>query len=152
MKIGKKSRVGFGEGEKLFQRRALEALPLLVRQAKAGRTIYYSELADELEMPNPRNLNYVLGALGRELELLSSRWGEDKIPPLQCLVVNQQDGTPGEGVGWFVLDKEDFKKRTSAEKKRIVDAMLVGVFEYQFGTQCCNSMISLRCRSPRQLR
>ena len=77
VKIGSRSRVGFGGGEKLFQRRALEALPLLVRQAKASQWIHYSGLASELKMPNPRNLNYVLGALGRELELLSSRW--DKV-------------------------------------------------------------------------
>jgi alkylated DNA nucleotide flippase Atl1 len=47
-------------GEKLYQKRAKTALPYLVRQAKAGQKIYYSDLAKEIGMPNPRNLNYVL--------------------------------------------------------------------------------------------
>jgi len=51
-------------GEKLYQERARAALPLLVRQAQAGAPIFYSDLADELGMPNPRNLNYVLGSIG----------------------------------------------------------------------------------------
>ena len=37
----------------LYQRRAFSALPLLVRQAEAGRTIHYEQLARELGMPNP---------------------------------------------------------------------------------------------------
>jgi hypothetical protein len=47
-------------GNKLFQERACQALPLLVRQAKAEKPICYSDLAEELRMPNPRNLDYVL--------------------------------------------------------------------------------------------
>ena len=38
----------------LYQRRAFSALPLLVRQAQAGRTIHYEQLARELGMPNLR--------------------------------------------------------------------------------------------------
>lgn len=52
------------DGEKLYQERARLTLPYLVRQAKAGQTIYYSDLAEEIDIPNPRNLNYVLGAIG----------------------------------------------------------------------------------------
>lgn len=44
-------------GSKLYQQRAQKALPILVRQAKARQSIYYSQLAQELGMPNPRNLN-----------------------------------------------------------------------------------------------
>jgi len=50
------------EGNKLYQERARRAMPILVRQALAGETIYYQDLADELGMPNPRNLNFVLGS------------------------------------------------------------------------------------------
>jgi hypothetical protein len=50
----------FLSGSKLYQERARKALPLLVRQAKAEQPIYYSALAEYLDMPNPRNLNYVL--------------------------------------------------------------------------------------------
>jgi hypothetical protein len=45
------------DGEKLYQERARLTLPYLVRQAKAGQTIYYSDLAKEINIPNPRNLN-----------------------------------------------------------------------------------------------
>lgn len=130
METGERTRQGFGDGRELFQQRAREALPLLVRQAKAGQTIYYSDLAAEMKMPNARNLNFVLGALGGELEQLSNRWDKGKIPALQCLVINRQDGTPGNGIGWFVRDKGEFKKLSPPEKQRIVDAMLTNVFSY----------------------
>lgn len=130
METGERTSRGFGDGQKLFQQRASEALPLLVRQAKAGETIYYSDLAAEMKMPNARNLNYVLGALGGELEHLSKRWDKGKVPPLQCLVINRQDGTPGNGIGWFVPDKGEFKKLSPPEKRRIVDVMLTNVFDY----------------------
>jgi hypothetical protein len=45
-------------GGKLYQKRAQAALPLLVRQAEARVPVSYGDLADELEMPNPRNLNF----------------------------------------------------------------------------------------------
>jgi len=50
----------FTSGSKLYQQRARRTLPLLVRQAEAGETIPYSALAAELQMPNARNLNFVL--------------------------------------------------------------------------------------------
>jgi len=94
-------------GEKLYQERARAALPVLVRQAKAGKPILYGALAEELKMPNPRNLNYPLGSIGRTIEKISSAW-KLKIPPIQCLVINKRDALPGEGIGWFLLKKEDF--------------------------------------------
>ena len=84
---------GFGDGTKLYQKRARQALPLLVAQAKAENTITYGLLAREMEMPNPRNLNSVLGAIGDELKNLGRIWKE-KIPPINCLVVNKQNRTP----------------------------------------------------------
>jgi hypothetical protein len=57
-------------GDKLYQHRARLALPLLVRQAEAGKPIIYSDLAEELGMPNPRNLNYPLGSIGSTIENL----------------------------------------------------------------------------------
>jgi len=47
-------------GEKLFLQRASTELPYLVRQARAGKPIYYSDLASEIGISNPRNLNYAL--------------------------------------------------------------------------------------------
>lgn len=85
-------------GDKLYQKRAHKALPILVRQAQAHEPIVYSDLADEVEMPNPRNLNYVLGSIGQTLVDLSKEWEED-IPPIQCLVLNKNTRQPREGIG-----------------------------------------------------
>ncbi len=116
-------------GDKLYQERARAAFPLLVRQAQAGVPIYYSDLAEELEMPNARNLNYVLGSIGQSLELLSKEWKE-KVPPIQCLVVNKSTGLPGEGIGWFLVKKEDFASLPLRQQRAIVEAELQGVFTY----------------------
>ncbi|MDR6162541.1 hypothetical protein [Pseudomonas fluorescens] len=116
-------------GDKAYQVRARAALPLLVRQAEAGAPIFYSDLAEELEMPNPRNLNYVLGSIGQSLELLSKAW-KSKVPPIQCLVVNKNTGLPGEGIGWFLVKKEDFASLPLRQKRAIVEAELQHVFSY----------------------
>lgn len=116
-------------GNKLYQIRARKCLPLLVRQARAGKPISYSDLAQELEIPNPRNLNYVLGSIGQTLELLSNELGT-KVPPLQCLVVNKATGLPGEGIGWFLIKKEDFTKLPLQRKRKIVNAELQHIYTY----------------------
>ena len=132
-------------GEKLYQQRARLALPLLVRQAEVRRTVYYSDLAGELDMPNPRNLNYVLGSIGQSLIDLSEAWGET-IPAIQCIVINKQTELPGEGIGWFlgndgkaathflgsvVGDIESFRKLPRKLQKDLVSAELQRVFLYR---------------------
>ena len=116
-------------GDKLYQERARAALPLLVRQAKAGKSIFYSSLAEELGMANPRNLNYVLGSIGHTLEQLSKQW-KAKIPPIQCLVVNKATEIPGEGIGWFLISKEDFGKLPLRRRREVVQAELQHVYAY----------------------
>ncbi|MBS0391677.1 MAG: hypothetical protein JSR23_11125 [Proteobacteria bacterium] len=116
-------------GDKLYQERARAALPLLVRQAQAGNPIFYSDLAAELGIPNPRNLNYVLGSIGQALTDLSKLWGI-KVPPIQCLVVNKATGLPGEGIGWFVVKKEDYSKLTKRQQRTIVEAELQHVYAF----------------------
>lgn len=116
-------------GDKAYQVRARAALPLLVRQAEAGAPVFYSDLAEELEMPNPRNLNYVLGSIGQSLERLSKVW-KSKVPPIQCLVVSKSTGLPGEGIGWFLVKKEDFATFPLRQKRAIVEAELQHVFSY----------------------
>lgn len=115
-------------GGKLYQERARKALPLLVRQAEAGQKMFYSSLAEELGMSNPRNLNYVLGSIGQTLQNLSRSWNE-RIPPIQCLVVNKSTGLPGNGIGWF-LDV-DFDNLSPQEQIRLVDIQLLYVFNYE---------------------
>lgn len=113
----------------LYQRRALDALPLLVRQAHAGHTLFYSDLADELGMPNARNLNYVLGSIGQSLVALSEAWGEE-LPPLQALVVNRQTGLPGDGFVRDLVDPKVLEGVNSRTRKQVVDGMLAAVFTY----------------------
>ena len=64
------------EGDKPYQKQARRAFPLLVRQAFAHQPIFYESLATELGMPNPRNLNYVLGSIGTSINELSDKWKE----------------------------------------------------------------------------
>lgn len=117
-------------GDKLYQQRARTALPILVRQAHANTLIFYSDLALELKMSNPRNLNYVLGSIGQTLKDLSKEW-QKEIPPIQCLVINKNTGLPGKGVGWFITDKENFGKLPNKQKRRLVEAELQKIFAYQ---------------------
>jgi len=116
-------------GDKLYQERARAALPLLVRQAKAGKPIFYSALAEELGMPNPRNLNYVLGSIGHTMGRLSKQ-RKEKVPPIQCLVINKATEIPGEGIGWFLISKKDFGKLPLRRRREIVQAELQHVYAY----------------------
>lgn len=115
-------------GGKLYQQRAREALPLLVRQALVGEKIFYSQLADEMNMPNARNLNYVLGCIGSTLIELGEEH-DIEIPPIQCLVVNKTTELPGEGIGWFISDS-DFRKLNKKQKKVVVDSQLAKIYAY----------------------
>ena len=117
------------DGNKLYQQRARMALPILVRQAKAGKKIYYADLAKEIDIPNPRNLNYPLGSIGTALKELSESWKEE-IPQLQCIVVNQNTGLPGEGIGWFITDTTKFKNLSSKQQKALVDGVLAKIYGY----------------------
>lgn len=116
-------------GNGLYHERARRALPLLVRQAEAGEPIEYGSLASELGMPNARNLNFPLGSIGTTLEQLAKRWRQP-IPPLQCLVVNKHTGLPGEGIGWFIVKAEDFRRLPLSRRRDIVRAELAKVFAY----------------------
>ena len=117
------------EGDKKYQIRARNALPVLVRQAKAGQKIYYADLANEIGIPNPRNLNYPLGSIGTALIELSEKWGEE-IPQIQCIVVNQSTELPGEGIEWFISDTKQFSKLNLKQKKALVDGVLAKIYGY----------------------
>lgn len=115
-------------GDKLYQKRAREAFPFLVRQALMGETIFYSDLAEEMGMPNERNLNYVLGCIGTTILELAKQKNED-IPPIQCLVVNKATKLPGEGFGWFISES-DFKKLDKKQKRIVVNGQLSKIYAY----------------------
>jgi hypothetical protein len=124
------SAINYVAGERLYQKRARAALPLLVRQATQSYPIFYSDLAPELGMANERNLDYVLGYVGKALESLSKDWKET-IPPIQCLVINKRPRIPGKGIGWFITKKEDFRKLPRKEQRRLVNLQLEKVFAYR---------------------
>ena len=116
-------------GDKLYQKRARKAFPLLVRQAQAQSKIFYSDLAPKLGMTNPRNLNYVLGYIGQALESLSREPGWKEVPPIQCLVVNKQTGLPGEGIWWFKWE-DDFRKWPRRKQRAQVETELQEIYHY----------------------
>ncbi len=118
-------------GNKLYQKRAFRALPILVRQAKARQPIFYSDLADELGMPNPRNLNYVLGKIGHEMKLLNRRKIVPDVPAIQCVVINRATGLPGEGFHGFIRDQKKFAKLNAEGKRAVLKEMLSDVFAFQ---------------------
>ncbi|MFT3961630.1 hypothetical protein [Propionivibrio sp.] len=116
-------------GDKLYQERARSAFPLLVRQAEAATPIFYSSLARELGMSNPRNLNYVLGCIGQTIQHIS-RQKNEPIPPIQCLVVNKATGFPGEGIGWFDIKMDDFSSLPLKRRREVVQTQLQRVYDY----------------------
>ena len=116
-------------GDKLYQERARKALPLLIRQATASTPIVYEDLAHELNMPNPRNLNYVLGSIGQTLLNLAEHWNIE-VPPIQCLVVNKNTRLPGEGIGWFITDHSHYKKLSNKQRRQLVDAELQKIYAF----------------------
>jgi len=122
------ARYGLLGGDKLYQIRARQTLPLLVRQAKAGQTVYYSDLATELGYPNPRSFNYILGAIGNALIDLSKSTDQE-IPPIQCIVINKSYQLPGDGIGWFI-NQNDFNKLPKAQQKLIIDSELSKIYTY----------------------
>lgn len=107
-------------GDKLYQVRARQALPILVRQASSEQPLNYEKLADELGMPNPRNLNWVLGSVGVSLNELSAKrgWRKRPVPHIQSLVINKNTGLPGSGFDGFLAKRTGEYKRLSKDQKR----------------------------------
>jgi hypothetical protein len=99
-----------------------------VRQALASQKITYAALAEELGMPNARNLNFVLGSIATTLVELTQRWQEE-VPRIQCIVINQQTGLPGAGVD-PMLTGGSTSKLDPRQKEAIVDRVLGEVFGY----------------------
>lgn len=110
-------------GDELYQRRARVALPLLVRQAQVGQKITYSDLAEELDMPKPRNLDYVLGSIGRTFDGLAEQW-QKAIPSIRSIVVNKNTGLPGEGLG------DEYAELDPRQKEALIKRRLSDVFAY----------------------
>ncbi|WP_158665357.1 hypothetical protein [Sinorhizobium fredii] len=121
-------------GKRLYQIRARCALPILARQAASRKPIYYEALAVELAMPNPRNLNYVLGSIGTTLNELSRKHGWGEIPQIQSLVINQHRRLPGHGFEGFLAEKMSVYRNLSVmEKRAYLDAYWHEIYAYPIG-------------------
>ncbi len=116
-------------GDKLYQIRARQALPLLVRNALAEQPIEYGALAEEMGMPNARNLNFVLGTIGNATIQLGIEWGID-VPPIQAIVINKQTQVPGDGFADFAPYREHFKNASANGRREIITAVLAKVFSF----------------------
>ncbi len=128
-------------GGKLYQERARRALPILVRQAATQKPIFYEALATELGMPNPRNLNWVLGSVGTTLQELAckSDWNED-IPHIQSLVINQRDRLPGSGFEGFLSDRlKGYGELSPAQKRAYLDGYWHDIFAYPRWAEVLNA-------------
>jgi hypothetical protein len=113
-----------------YQRRAFEALPILVRQATAGQTIYYSDIAAELGITNPRIMNFILGSVGTSLRQLADAWHR-AIPPIQGLVIAKGTKLPGEGFFTELASTAaTFKRAPLRIKRQIVDGLLAGIYAF----------------------
>ncbi len=132
--------------EALYVSRAREALPLLVQLAEAGSTISYGRLAELMGIPNARNLNFILGSVGKTLQELSEQT-DRKIPPLQALVTNRNTGEPGEGFDHFL--KDWFHLRTIAPENRaaLLKALQEKVLSYSRWDRVLTAL-QLRRASP----
>jgi hypothetical protein len=119
------------EGEKLYQRRAREAFPILVRQAKAEEPISYEDLASELGMPNVRNLNHILGVVGYTVQALGDAWGTT-LPPLHALVVQKQKDrrVPGSGIGEYFAEFPNYEQLPLREKRALIRQAHARVFAF----------------------
>jgi len=117
-------------GHRLYQQRAEKALPLLVRQAMLQKEITYTDLARLMNMPNARNLNYVLGSIGNTLTELSRKWPKN-IPPIQAITVNAKTRLPGKGGQWFVGGNK-LQTKTTREKRRVIEQAFDEIFAYQY--------------------
>jgi hypothetical protein len=114
-------------GDELYQIRAKQAFPILVRQAHTQVVITYENLAKEMGL-HPRTLNFVLGCIGNSLIVLSKLWGEE-IPPLQSLVVNKKTRQPGRGGKWFSAG-DKFESLDSKQLDLILKARYQEIFLY----------------------
>lgn len=117
------------DGNKTYQVRGRQALPLLVRQALARRPITYTDLGKELGNLHPRVLNWPLGAIGKTLRDLGQAWGAE-IPPVQCVVVGMRSGLPGEGIDWFLNLPTNFRRMSLAQRREVISGRLANVYDY----------------------
>jgi hypothetical protein len=129
-------------GNKLYQQRARQTLPILVRQALSKMPILYKPLSLELGINNPRNLNWILGSVGITLDELAARkdWKEE-IPHIESLVINKRDQLPGPGFEGFLANRVPAYARLSkAEKRAYLTGYWADIFAYPYWTDVLEAL------------
>lgn len=78
-------------------------------------------------------------------------WNEE-IPPIQCLVINKRDRLPGEGIGWFGIDKRKFRKLPKREQRRLIDVETRNILDYSRWPEVLRAFglaaVSRNCAQP----
>jgi len=117
-----------------------DILPILVRRAKEGRPIFYSELAEQLEAefghePKARKTVYgaAVGAVGQAIEQLGQRaeWRGERIPPINTIVVSKSTGYPSTGadeIAYYFFG--DNGAGMAADRRAYLDAAMSAVYHY----------------------
>ena len=115
-----------GEGEDC--EKARRVLPILVRQAQAGRTTTYSDLWRETGIDAWRGFNEPLGIIGETLEELRSA-RKESIPEINIVVLKKGQRVPGDGIARFL--HSGFANLSKDEKKEVAEAGLRKIFAFR---------------------
>ncbi|AYC99610.1 hypothetical protein NCHU2750_02130 [Neorhizobium sp. NCHU2750] len=86
-------------------------------------------------MPNPRDLNWVLGSVGHSLDELSrkSGWKKRAPPHIQSLVINKGTQMPGPGFDSFLAGRDvDYGELDRQQKRLYLNGYWADVFAYPY--------------------
>ena len=111
-------------GNKPDHCKARKVLPILVRQAKARRGIYYDSLGRELGIYR-RHFSNSLDIIADTIDQMNARSSEKQIPYINSLVIEKETGLPAGGIDRILgedlekMSAEDRKNRLLEEKDKV---------------------------------
>lgn len=127
------------QGDRWTEKTARLIFPVVVWCAKNGKIITYGQL--DREIVNRGWGHHVLavqyghpaGAIGNALIEMENKWGK-RIPPLNALIVNKEDGLPGKGVNYY-LNKyykpdQSTDEMSLDERRAIVEEIHADIFSF----------------------
>jgi hypothetical protein len=113
--------------------------PLLVWCANHGKKITYGQVDEEIQRRGWGNHVFVskyghpAGAIGSAL-LETDQETDEKIPPLNALVVNATTGVPGDGCDYYLStypDKRGRKKLSNEQRNSMAEETIEEVFRFR---------------------
>ncbi len=117
-------------GDKPYQQKARQILPVLVKHAEAGLLTTYGDLAEELGLSSfPMQLNSPLHHIGQVISNLEQSQ-KSKIPQIACIVVNKETKMPSKGFD-ASLQKLQLPNMTDLKRQDIIKVEQVKVFDYK---------------------